>query len=125
MIREKCQAIKGDGSVKVFHPTNTEPLPYHKRDPEKVVLHGTDNMCRLASDIVIGGERVLLLSLFETMRSHQIPIIPLIYEHDGIVCLLEKGTATVTLEAINLFDPELQKKAGLLPTACELKSLEP
>ena len=52
-----------DETLKVFHPTSANPLYLEIKDiHRKATMHSTPNLCRKASQIVVGGENAVFFA---------------------------------------------------------------
>lgn len=108
--------------LKVFPPTNYKLLYLSNNALENTsFLYATDNLCRIASQVVVGGENWVLMLALEAIRRNKIRVIPIIYEYDGFLVLVEIDKSKQCLEQLNTCLQPLLKEANLFEMFFEQK----
>lgn len=110
-----------DNTLKVYHPTSLKPMILSQNDIMRPIVGDTDNLCRIASQVVVGGENWVLMLALEAIRSHKIPVIPVIFEYDGFLILSKIEEAENSLKELNRALKPLLKLANLFPMNFEVK----
>jgi NAD kinase len=113
-----------DEKLKVYHPTDCHPLFLSEDKIETVSnFHMTNNLCRIASQVVVGGENWALMMALETIIKMKIPVIPICYEYDGFLMLTEIDSCDESLNQLNEHLQPLLKLANLFPMEFEQKPI--
>lgn len=92
-----CRHLE-DNRFKVYHPTSLIPIVLSDNDLVRPVKGDTENMCRIASQVVVGGENWVLMIALEAIRSNKIPVIPIALEYDGFLILSRIEQAETSLK---------------------------
>ena len=128
------------GNCQVFSMFQESPLIYANFDknPElkdatrehknKTFKHGgktyTGNSFRLCSSILVGVEQLMLCGLATVLFQNQLGV-PLCFEHDGCLCLIDESRGEIDLSLLNQrFSELLLERAGIANLKLEIKSLE-
>lgn len=108
--------------LKIYHPTNHRPMFLSEPDlSRKASFYSTSNLCRLASQIVVGGENFVLMMALEVLRKHKMRLIPVIYEYDGFLVLVELDKSEKTINELNMHLQDLLKQSNLFEMTFEQK----
>lgn len=108
--------------LKIYHPTSPRPIVLAESDIDrKSNMFVTDNLCRLASQIVVGGENFVIMMALEVLRERKLRFIPVIYEYDGFCVLVEIDKANETINELNTELQYLLKQSHLFEMTFEQK----
>lgn len=108
--------------LRVYHPTSTHPLFLSEDDiSRQATFYATSNLCRIASQIVVGGENWVLMMALECIRKYQINVLPISYEYDGFLIMTQIDKCEFNLSQLNEKILILLKEAHLFPMNFEQK----
>lgn len=110
-----------DNRLQVYHPTSLKPIVLTENDIQRPCRGDTENMCRIASQVVVGGENWVLMLALEAIRSNKIPVIPIAFEYDGFLILSKIDKAEASLNKLNKAMGPLLKQGNLFPMNFEQK----
>lgn len=108
-----------DNRTQVFTPFDELPFVLKRKGQRHPYQAGTDNPCRVASQVVTGVEMFEILALLETMIRLRLPWIPLSLHHDGCALLVKTESFEADKAALEQTLRSRLRPTGICPVGLE------